>query len=80
MSVVPIDNCRAPKLAQIIFFEIGGPATSLLFLFRVKAVYNHSRVITVFFSLLWLCVAGLTLSTLLTIDISTGKYPVVFFL
>jgi len=73
--IAPIDNCRAPRLAQIITFEIGGPATSLLFLFRVKAVYNHSRVVTVFFSLLWLCIAGLTLSTLLTIGISADHIP-----
>jgi hypothetical protein len=78
MSVAPIDSCKAPKLAQIIFFEIGGPATSLLFLIRVKAVYNNSRIVTIFFSFLWLCIVGLTLSTLLTVGISVGEYFLFF--
>jgi len=73
--IVPIDNCDVPKHTQIIFFEIGGSATSLLFLIRVKAVYNHSRIVTIFFSFLWLCIVGLTLSTLLTIGISANHIP-----
>jgi hypothetical protein len=50
--------------------EIGVSATSLLFLFRVKAVYNNSRIITAFFGLLWLAITGL--NTLIMLAISPG--------
>lgn len=75
MSVVPIDNCESLKYGQGMFFEIGGPATSLLFLVRVKAVYNHSRIVTVVFSFLWLCITGAC--TILVIGINGSKYLVV---
>jgi len=58
MLVAPIDNCVSIKYVQGIFFVTGGPATSLLFLFRVKAVYNHSRLVTGLSSLLVLGLTG----------------------
>jgi hypothetical protein len=49
LTVASIDNCKSLKYVQGAFFVIGGPATSLLFFFRVRAVYNHSKIVTVFF-------------------------------
>jgi hypothetical protein len=65
MIVASIDNCAALKYVEGIFFEMGVPATSLLFLFRVKAVYNHSRVITAFFGFLWLAIVCLSILIML---------------
>jgi hypothetical protein len=73
MIVAPIAHCWVLKYVEGIFFEIGVPATSLLFFFRVKAVYNHSRVITAFFGILWLAIAGLTILVMLGIE--GGEYP-----
>jgi len=71
--IAPIGNCPSLKYVQGVFFEIGGPATSLLFLFRVKAVYNHSRIVTAFFGFLWLSIAGL--SILLMVGINGSRIP-----
>jgi hypothetical protein len=60
-KVAPIDNCETLKYVQGIFFEIGGPATSLLFLFRVKAVYNDSKIATTIFGFLWMSIVGLSI-------------------
>ena len=67
MVVAQIDNCEALKYIQGVTFEIGGPATSLLFFFRVKAVYNHSKVITTFFGILWLSIVGVSILLMLGI-------------
>lgn len=67
-----IGNCAALKYVEGIFFEIAVPATSLLFFFRVKAVYNHSRIVTSFFGSLWLAIAGL--SILIMLGITGGEY------
>jgi len=55
------------------FFEIAVPATSLLFFFRVKAVYNHSRIITAFFGFIWLAIAGV--SILIMLGITGDRIP-----
>jgi hypothetical protein len=62
----------AVKYVEGAFVEIGVSATSLLFLFRVKAVYNNSRVIVAFFGLLLLAIAGLNI--LMLSAISKSKY------
>jgi hypothetical protein len=77
MLVAPIDNCNALKYANGVFAEIAIPATSLLFLFRVKAIYNHSRIVTAFFGVLWIAIAGL--SVLIMIGIPKGSSDFIFF-
>jgi hypothetical protein len=52
--VVPLDNCEIAKYIECIFAVIALPATSLLFFFRVKAVYRHSKVIITIFGIFWL--------------------------
>jgi hypothetical protein len=72
MTVALIDNCGALKYVEGIFFEIAVPATSLLFFFRVKAVYNNSRIVTAFFGVLWVAIAGL--SILIMLGITGSEY------
>lgn len=67
MTVAKIAHCVPLQYVEGAFFEIGVPATSLLFLFRVKAVYNHSRIITGIFSVLWLAIAGVAILIMLGI-------------
>jgi hypothetical protein len=76
MVVAPIDNCNALKYAEGVFAEIAIPATSLLFLFRVKAIYNHSRIVTAFFGFLWIAIAGL--SILIMLGITRGSFVFYF--
>ena len=58
--VVPLDNCEIVKYIECVFAVIALPATSLLFFFRVKAVYRHSRIIITIFGIFWLVqIAGL---------------------
>jgi hypothetical protein len=70
-----IDNCTSLKYVEQIFFVIGGPATSLLFFLRVRAVYNRSRIITAFFGILWLGITGT--SILITIGTTDSESLVV---
>jgi len=72
MIAAPIDNCDALKYVEGIFAEIAIPSTSLLFLFRVKAIYNHLNIITTFFGIMWLSIAGL--SILIMLGITRGKH------
>ena len=76
MTVAPIGNCKALKYVEGAFLELGVPATSLLFLFRVKAVYNHSRIITAFFGLLCLAITGS--NALILLGVTRGMYLAVF--
>jgi hypothetical protein len=57
------------KYVQGGFGEIGVPATSLLFFFRLKAVYMHSRIIITIFGIFWLDIAGLSILLMLSIVI-----------
>jgi hypothetical protein len=55
------------KYIEGIFFAIGGSATSLLFFLRVRAVYSRSKIITAFFGVLWLGIAGTSILIMLGI-------------
>ncbi|KIM89283.1 hypothetical protein PILCRDRAFT_813213 [Piloderma croceum F 1598] len=68
--IILIDNCALLKYIEGIFFAIGGSATSLLFFLRVRAVYSRSRIITAFFGILWLGIAGTSILIMLGI---TGR-------
>jgi len=50
------------------------PATSLLFFFRLKAVYRHSRIIITVFGIFWLAIAGLSIFIMLSITINRIPY------
>jgi hypothetical protein len=78
MQAASIDNCPFLKYIEGIFLAISGPATSLLFFFRVRAVYNRSRIITAFFGTLWLAIASTSILIFLGIDSTGGESLVVF--
>jgi hypothetical protein len=67
--VVPIDNCEIFKYVEGGFAAIAMPATSLLFFFRLKAVYRHSRIIIIIFGIFWLAIAGPSIFLILSITI-----------
>ena len=50
------------------FAIVAVPATSLLFFFRVRAVYNNSRIITGFFAFLWVGILGTSVLIPLSIE------------
>jgi hypothetical protein len=74
LQVILTDNCTSLKYVEGIFFAIGGPATSLLFFLRVRAVYNRSRIITTFFGILWLGIAGTSVLIMLGITGSESLF------
>lgn len=47
------------------------PSTSLLFFFRVRAVYGNSKIITAFFGFVWVAILGL--SVLVPMAINGGR-------
>ncbi|KAJ3506390.1 hypothetical protein NLJ89_g6895 [Agrocybe chaxingu] len=57
LETAPVGHCDNIRLIQSIF-PIAIPMTSLLFFFRVVAMYEWNKYIVVFFSLSWLAVVG----------------------
>ena len=55
--------CGRLQVAPPTFFGIGILSTSLLFFFRIRAIYANNKLVVAFFALLWLSVAatGLTI-------------------
>ncbi|KAJ7018993.1 hypothetical protein C8F04DRAFT_976246 [Mycena alexandri] len=57
----PVGDCRTFHLGIALLFPLAIPSTSLLFFFRVRAVYCCSRTVTIVFGLMWLTVLGTSL-------------------
>ncbi|EPQ51305.1 hypothetical protein GLOTRDRAFT_49043 [Gloeophyllum trabeum ATCC 11539] len=57
-QVSPIGSCQALQYALGWCYVVAGPSTSLLFLFRIRAVFFHNKPVVLLFSLLWLAVLG----------------------
>lgn len=51
-----VGDCQALQVALGVCFAIAVPATSLLFFFRVRAVFNDNKMIVGLFAFLWLSV------------------------
>jgi hypothetical protein len=49
-------------------FMLGVTTTSLLFFYRVRAVYGNSRIATAFFGFLWVSMLGLSVLVPLSLD------------
>ncbi|KAF8180725.1 hypothetical protein K438DRAFT_1938159 [Mycena galopus ATCC 62051] len=64
----PVGECRTFHLALGFLYPIAIPSTSLLFFFRVRAVYGHTRRVTIIFGLMWIAVLG----TCIVVPIATG--------
>ena len=52
-AVAPVAHCQALEYVICSFYEISLPATSALFFFRVRTVYNDNKIVTAFFGALW---------------------------
>ncbi|KAF7355967.1 hypothetical protein MVEN_00926100 [Mycena venus] len=57
-ATYPLSDCHAAMVAFNSFYPISSCSTALLFFFRVRAIYNGRRAITLSFGLLWLCMVG----------------------
>ncbi|KAF8160238.1 hypothetical protein K438DRAFT_1619625 [Mycena galopus ATCC 62051] len=51
-------RCQAFEIALGVIYTVAIPSTSLLFFFRVRAIYGRTRAVTVVFGLLWIAVLG----------------------
>lgn len=69
-SVAPADDCQALGKAIGWLAAAALPLNSLLFFFRVKAVFNHSRAVVAFFAFMWIAVLAGSLSQPFGIDSS----------
>uniref|UniRef100_A0A8H8CMZ3 Transmembrane protein n=1 Tax=Psilocybe cubensis TaxID=181762 RepID=A0A8H8CMZ3_PSICU len=65
----PVENCDLLSMFSIWMFFISVPSTSLLFFFRVRALYIDRRYLLCVFFFLWLSVLGGSLAT----SLSQGK-------
>ncbi|KAJ7782255.1 hypothetical protein DFH07DRAFT_728155 [Mycena maculata] len=60
-TAYPVGDCQAFHLAIALLFPLSIPLTSLLFFFRVRAVYCGAWTVTIVFGLMWLSVLGTSL-------------------
>ncbi|KAJ6596051.1 hypothetical protein B0H10DRAFT_2089378 [Mycena sp. CBHHK59/15] len=54
----PIGRCSTLYLVSNSFYPVAVTSTSLLFYFRVRAIYGGKRTVTAVFGILWLAVLG----------------------
>ncbi|KAL5481016.1 hypothetical protein ACEPAI_9957 [Sanghuangporus weigelae] len=57
-QVGSVGNCQALLIALGVCFAIAVPATSLLFVFRIRAVFHRHKYVVWLFFFLWLAVLG----------------------
>ncbi|KAF8188186.1 hypothetical protein K438DRAFT_1594344 [Mycena galopus ATCC 62051] len=53
-SAFPVGRCQEFERTLVILYPIVIPSTSLLFFYRVRAIYAGSQTVTVIFSFVWL--------------------------
>jgi len=58
-EVAPVAHCQLLLNFIAVFFVIAMPATSLLFFYRVRAVWSNSKVVSYFFGFMWFVIFGL---------------------
>ncbi|KAJ7434527.1 hypothetical protein B0H11DRAFT_1752852 [Mycena galericulata] len=72
----PVGDCRAFHLAIALLFPLAIPLTSLLFFFRVRAVYGGARTVTIVFGIMWLAVFGTSIMVLFATPVANiGSTP-----
>ncbi|KAJ3489007.1 hypothetical protein NLJ89_g11566 [Agrocybe chaxingu] len=54
----PADNCALFEKILCGLYPVAIPATSLLFFFRVRAIFDRNKVVVAFFAFMWLAVLG----------------------
>ncbi|KAJ7288813.1 hypothetical protein C8J57DRAFT_1166515 [Mycena rebaudengoi] len=65
-TTYPLSACNTAFIVFNSFYPIAVSSAAFLFFFRVRAIYNNSRVATVIFGVLWLAV----LATSITVPVS----------
>ncbi|KAF7349911.1 hypothetical protein MVEN_01291800 [Mycena venus] len=65
-ATYPLTACNAAFIAFNSFYPITVSSSAFLFFFRVRAIYNNSRIVTIIFGILWLAV----LATSITVPVS----------
>lgn len=55
---MPVPNCALLKKGLEAVYSVAVPATSLLFFFRTRAVFDGDQRTVVFFACMWLAVLG----------------------
>jgi len=66
-------NCAAYYVTLGVGWVLGYMCTSLLFFFRVRALYQDNPLVKAFFLFLWLCVVAGTLTVPISLGTKTGK-------
>ncbi|KAJ7238960.1 hypothetical protein C8J57DRAFT_1727518 [Mycena rebaudengoi] len=75
-TTYPLSACNTAFLAFNSFYPIAVSSAALLFFFRVRAIYNNSRVVTVIFGVLWLAVLATSITVPVGVrGISVGDPP-----
>ncbi|KAF8162039.1 hypothetical protein K438DRAFT_1449788, partial [Mycena galopus ATCC 62051] len=64
----PVGECRVLNLALQILYPVAVPLASLLFFFRVRAVYGGARMVAVIFGFMWIA----ELATCIVVPMVTG--------
>ncbi|KAJ6460184.1 hypothetical protein C8R45DRAFT_1081181 [Mycena sanguinolenta] len=54
-ATYPLPDCQAAMIAFTAFIPLSTSSTSLLFFFRIRAIYAGRRLVTYTFGFLWLC-------------------------
>ena len=76
-SAAPIARCGELQRLASWMYAISIPATSLLFFFRVRAVFSRSKYVIWFFSFMWLAVLAAALTApqaLFAMSIGSTRY------
>ncbi|KAJ7238946.1 hypothetical protein C8J57DRAFT_1193584 [Mycena rebaudengoi] len=58
----PLSACNTAFIAFNSFYPIAVSSSAFLFFFRVRAIHNNSRVVTVIFGVLWLAVLATSIT------------------
>lgn len=61
-QAAPIGVCKHFETMGNVWYPIGVSCTGLLFFFRLRAIYNHDRIVVACFFALWLGLLGCTLT------------------
>jgi len=73
--VGPVRNCQTLLYILGSFVGLCLSSTSLLFLYRVRAVYSQSEIVRGFFNLLWVVMVGSSVLVPLSLEGEVSPYP-----
>jgi hypothetical protein len=77
--VAPVAHCHALLYITGAFVALAMSSTSLLFFYRVRAVYSNSCIITSLFGFLWVATSGLSILNSITIYGGVSPFAPILF-